>query len=101
MKVIGVLFLAGTVLGGCAYGGTFKFSGPSNATFSDFAQKRYECYSNLRGESASGSINKHGGTYVKHQSVSCGAMDACMAGSGYRRSKNGRFDASSIKVRCN
>ena len=84
MRILLVVALGALFLSGCVpYGGTLNFSGPGS--FQDFANARYQCFSALGGVST----------------VSCGAMDSCMASKGYIRDRNGRHDASSIQVQCN
>ena len=94
MSVLGL----GLLLGGCVYGGTMNYAGPG--TFQDFATARYECSRAASGTSAGGYANSYGGGFASTQTVNCGMMDACMASKGYSRNSNGRFDASSMKVRC-
>jgi hypothetical protein len=83
MVFVGIVLLT---VGGCTpFGGTFKFDGPSGATYRTFAKTFSQCYSDLR----------EGTT-----KISCGAMKACMAGEGYNQDPQGRFDGKSIAVGC-
>ena len=98
---ISLVLLLVSVLSGCfVHGGTLNFHGPSNATFSDFANARYVCYSNLVQQSSSGGISAFGGSYSSGPTVSCGAFNACLASMGYYKNANGRFDAAPIKITC-
>lgn len=71
-----------------------------SGTFQDFAKARYDCSKAAKGASAAGSIGSYGGSYVSTQTVDCGMMDACLASKGFYRDEHGRFDASSMRVRC-
>ena len=95
-----LLLSIGVLLGGCPTGGTYRYSGPSDATFSSFASSRNQCYQQLMASGASGSANQYGAYYQRGPTVSCGAFNACLAEKGYYKNSNGRFDASSISVSC-
>ena len=85
MKKIVRLGIVLLTVGGCAFGGTYKFDGPSGATYRTFAKTFSQCFSNLKE-----------GT----PQISCGAMKACLAGEGYNQNPQGRFDGRSIAVSC-
>ena len=92
-----LIVCAGLFLFGC---GPAKYSGPSGASFSDFAKTRTDCLARLQGYGSSGYINQYGGSYSSGPKVSCGAFTGCLAASGYTQSPNGRFDSKGISVNC-
>ena len=102
MKKLLILFLFPLLLlTGCAY---FRdppppaiYSGPSGASFEDFAKARHSCYKSLPMGSVS-STNKYGGSY--REGVSCGAFSSCLASKGYRENPNGGFSAEGISIDC-
>jgi hypothetical protein len=95
MKKILILFLLPLlILTGCA---PAIYSGPSGATFEDFAAARHSCYTSLSKES-SGYIDVYGGSY--NEAVSCGAFTSCLASKGYRENPNGGFSSEGISINC-
>jgi len=66
----------------------------------DFAKARFECSMAVQGNSSGGYINSDGGNFSSKQTVNCGILDACMISRGFTRDKNGRYDASSMRVNC-
>ncbi len=83
---------------GCATAS--RYNGPQNATFSDFAQARTDCYRQLQAPTSSGSLNQYGASYSSGTTVSCGAFTGCLATKGYLKSQNGRFDSKGIVIHC-
>ena len=95
MKKLSILFLCPLLLlSGCA---PSIYSGPSGASFGDFAEARHACYTSLTKE-ASGYIDTYGGSY--NEKVSCGAFTSCLASKGFRKNPNGRFSAEGISISC-
>jgi hypothetical protein len=95
MKKLLILFLFPLLLlTGCA---PAIYSGPSGASFEDFAKARHMCYTSLSKES-SGYIDIYGGSY--NEAVSCGAFTSCLASKGYRENPNGGFSAEGISINC-
>jgi hypothetical protein len=89
LLLVSFLFIAG-----CA---PAIYSGPSGATFNDFAKVRHMCYTSLSKE-ASGYIDTYGGSY--NEKVNCGAFASCLASHGYMKDPNGSFDAQGIRISC-
>ena len=89
LLLVSFLFIAG-----CA---PAIYSGPSGASFEDFAKARHMCYTSLSKES-SGYIDIYGGSY--NEAVSCGAFTSCLASKGYRENPNGGFSAEGISINC-
>ena len=90
------------------YGGTYRFDGPGE--FSDFANSRYQCAQETmtRRSSSSAAVMNNSNVGIGNGAAassstampSCSMFNACLAAKGFFRNPNGKFDASSIGVKC-